>query len=104
MKRKSNERLVKVLPADISKLHDGDTLIVNRVSLNSRLVILQLQNSGNHNQGEIQIIRNALGEMLVEEEKRKCVMPGATMVVKDIKKIFPDMNKIPRNSFAQIKV
>lgn len=94
--------IIKVLPSDVSKLRDEEVIIVNRVRLNARLVSLEMQNVDNNNQENILLIRQAIGGMMVQEKERKRALPGAKMTVRDVKKIFPDMDSMPKNSFAKV--
>ena len=91
--------LEKLSPKEVNKLKDDEVIIVNRVRINSRLVNLELQ--GEINPEILGIIRAAIDNIMSHEEKTKSVTYGAKMAVKDIKKVFPNIDKMPANSFAK---
>lgn len=92
--------LEKIPPSEVVKLRDDDQIVVNRVRINSRLVRLEMQD--NADRESIKIIRDAIENMMKQEKKQKCVVHGAKMAVKDVKKVFPDIEKMPLNSFVKI--
>lgn len=91
--------LEKITPMEVNRLSDDEIVLVNRVRLNSRLVNLGFQ--GNQNLEILGIIRAAIDNIMLHEEKTKSVTYGAKMAVGDVKKVFPNIDTMPTNSFAK---
>lgn len=92
--------LEKISPADVILLDDDDEIVVNRVRINSRLVKLDMEN--NVDLESIKIIRAAIDNIMQHEKTKKCIAHGAKMSVRDVKKIFPNIEHMPGNSFVKL--
>lgn len=92
--------LEKISPADVISLNDDAEIVVNRVRINSRLVKLDMEN--NADEEILKIIRAAIENIMRHEKSRKCIAHGAKMSVGDVKKIFPNIEKMPHNSFVKL--
>jgi len=91
--------LEKIMPTEVNKLKDDEEVLVNRVRINSRLVNLEFQ--GGATPEMLSIIRAAIDNIMLHEEKTKSVTYGAKMAVRDVKKVFPNIDNMPANSFAK---
>lgn len=95
--------VVKVLPKEVKHLPDEEIVIVSRTCLNAKLAFMGMKIDDNETVENMQIIRGALNGMMDQEKRQKTMVKGAKMTVANIKKIFPDIENMPKNSFAQIK-
>ena len=84
-------------PSELKGMREDSLVIVNRIRVNSKLVQFEITNSGKQ---EIGIILNAIKEMKIRESKGRKMVMGPTMKVGDIKKLFPEYESLPKNSFA----
>lgn len=96
----NNYLLERIKPTEVAKLRDDDKIVVNRVRINNRLISLEL--NSNANEESIKIIRSAIENMMKQEKRSKCVVHGATMAVRDVKKVFPNIESMPQNSFVKV--
>lgn len=87
-------------PSDLRKMKDDSLVIVNRIRIYSKLVEFELKEA--RGQESVTII-NALNEMNARESKHRSIAMGPTMRVGDIKKLFPEYERLPKNSFAVIE-
>lgn len=91
--------IVKMIePSDLSKMKKEEKVIVNRVRLVSRLVEFEIKNS--EDPETMAIIRKAMKEMKVKEEKNHRVLMGPEMTVGEVLKVFDDLSSLPKNTFA----
>lgn len=88
-----------VLPTEIHKLGDDVVVIVNRTRINSRMTRLTAQSVEN-NLEPLQIMKTAVKQMMIEEKKNKSTLIGPKMSVYEIKKVFGNVESMPKNSFA----
>lgn len=104
-KNKNGERkvIVRVLPAEVETLHDDEIVIVNRELLNVQLVFDTMDDSTADRARAIQQMRMALNDMMEQERRQKGLVMGAAMSVKEVKQIFPQLKKMPNNSFARME-
>ncbi len=84
-------------PSELKVMQEDSIIIVNRIRVNSKLVEFEITNSGKQ---EILIITKAIKEMKRRETKGHRTVMGPAMRVGDVKKLFPEYEKLPRNSFA----
>ena len=92
-------REVKMIaPSEIFKMDKEDTVIVNRVRLNSRLVEFEIRNNGDT--AKIIIIRNAIQDMKTKERQNRRALMGPEMTVEQVLQVFDDVEDLPGNSFA----
>ncbi len=92
--------LEKISPADVVLLNDDDEIVVNRVRLNSQLVRLGMSNNADIE--SVKIIRAAIDNIMQHEKTKKRIAHGAKMSVRDVKKIFSNIENMPSNSFVKI--
>ena len=88
-----------VAPSEVVKMNDSEILNVNRIIVNARLVELRLTHS-NYEGKEI------LLRALKSEEKDVNVSKKFTdvkMKVGDIKQVWPNIEKLPKNTFKVLK-
>lgn len=95
--------VVKVLPSEVKQLRDEEVIIVSRAQLNAEMVLLMMSKKDERTISNIQIVRNAIENMMIQEQKQKAMAIGAKMTVRDVKHIFSKLEKMPSNSFVQIK-
>lgn len=99
-----NNVIVKVSPTEVKRLRDDEVIIVSRAQLNARLAFISMEKNNEMNEKNILVLRNAINDMLEIEKKERTMAIGAKMKVCDVKKIFSKLERMPGNSFAQIKV
>lgn len=88
-----------ILPTEINDLDDNVIVIVNRTRLNSRLAGLIYQDDDIECKA---IIHVAVKKMINEEKENNRISIGPKMKVSEVKKIFPELENMPKNSFALI--
>lgn len=94
--------VVKLInPSELKDMKEDSLVVVNRIRINSKLVEFEVKNT--HKQ-EIVIIKKAIREMKAKEAKHRRVVMGPTMKVRDIKIVFPEYERLPKNSFALAEV
>ena len=98
-----NDVLVKVLPQEVKHLHNDEIVIVSRSRLNAELAFMEMKMENDAVNERIQIIKYALSDMIAQEIQQKIFARGAKMKVRDVKKIFPNLEDMPSNTFAQVK-
>lgn len=87
-------------PSTLPSLEKDCVIIVNRIRLNSKLVEWEIQQYDNT--GEIIKVKSAIRQMKEKEKRTRCILMGAEMLVEDVMKIFPNYEKLPKNSFAEV--
>lgn len=88
-----------VAPSEVVKMNDSEILNVNRIIVNARLVELRLTHS--NSEGKEILLR-----ALKSEEKDVNVSKKFTdvkMKVGDIKQVWPNIEKLPKNTFKVLK-
>lgn len=88
-----------VAPSEVVKMNDSEILNVNRIIVNARLVELRLTHS--NSEGKEILLR-----ALKSEEKGVNVSKKFTdvkMKVGDIKQVWPNIEKLPKNTFKVLK-
>lgn len=88
-----------VAPSKVVKMNDSEILNVNRIIVNARLVELRLTHS--NSEGKEILLR-----ALKSEEKDVNVSKKFTdvkMKVGDIKRVWPNIEKLPKNTFKVLK-
>ncbi len=88
-----------VAPSEVVKMNDSEILNVNRIIVNARLVELRLTHSNSEG-------KKILLKSLKSEEKDVNVSKKFTdvkMKVGDIKQVWPNIEKLPKNTFKVLK-
>lgn len=99
-----NSVIVKVLPSEVKLLHDDEIIMVSRTQLNAQMALSMMSKRDEKTVNQIKIMRCAIDDMVKQEQKKKTIVMGAPMSVKDIKKVFSKIEKMPSSSFAKITV
>lgn len=95
--------VVKVSPSEVKRLQDDEIIIVSRAQLNAKLAFMSMEINSEEQEKNIRIIRTAINEMIEQEKKQNNIAIGAKMTVADVKQIFPKIERMPGNSFAQLR-
>lgn len=90
-------RVQLVDPLRLQKMDENETIIVNRVQLNIKLVEFEIQNISSL---EVLTLKKAAHRMNIVERKNRRHVLGAEMRVGDVIKIFPEYKMLPKNTFA----
>lgn len=94
--------VVKLIdPSELKGMEEDSLVIVNRIRIYSKLVEFELKDTRTQ---EIVIITNAIKEMKARESKHRRTVMGPAMKVGDVKKIFPEYESLPKNSFAVAEI
>lgn len=96
-----NSAIVRLIdPIELEGMNEDTLIIVNRIRINSKLVECEIKEIGKQ---ERSIMTKAIKAMKIREAKERKTVMGPAMTVGDIKKLFPNYSKLPRNSFAIIE-
>lgn len=95
--------VVKVLPSEVENLQDDDIIIVNRAQVNAQLAFMSMDTNNKHAKENIQILKCAINNMLEQEKNQRSMAVGAKMTVSQVKQTFSKIEKMPQNSFVQVR-
>lgn len=85
-------------PNEVNKMQDSEEVYVNRITINSRLVELNLQESVNDEARKI--LNHAVKNITMREKGKRTVVWGAKMTVGDIRRAFGTIEQMRATSFA----
>lgn len=82
---------------DIRRMDENDIIVVNRIRLNTKLVEYEIKKM---DVSTVRIISDAIRLSEKDSIKNNRYNAGVKMKVGDVKKVFPDYDNLPLNSFA----
>lgn len=87
---------------DTLKLKDSEKILVNRVRINSILVILEHKQPSLENNEKQKILLKAIRNLHFQEKLKGKIYAlfGPLMIVEDIRKVFGNEQDLPGNTFA----
>ena len=88
-----------VAPSEVVKMNDSEFLNVNRIIVNARLVELRLTHS--NSEGKEILLRALKSEEKDVNGSKK--FTDVKMNVGDIKRVWPNIEKLPKNTFKVLK-
>lgn len=96
-----NMDITVISSSSIRNMDPNETIFVNRVRINSKM--MEYQMIGKPDENIEKILLNAKKEMRKQEIDYKKPSIGAKMTIRDILKIFTEPEKMENNSFFAIK-
>ena len=88
-----------VAPSEVVKMNDSEVLNVNRIIVNARLVELRLTHS--NSEGKEILLKSLKSEEKDVNGSKK--FTDVKMKVGDIKRVWPNIEKLPKNTFKVLK-
>lgn len=88
-----------VAPSEVVKMNNSEVLNVNRIIVNARLVELRLTHS--NSEGKEILLRALKSEEKDVNGSKK--FNDVKMKVGDIKRVWPNIEKLPKNTFKVLK-
>ena len=88
----------RLKPDEVNKMQECEEVYVNRITINSRLVELNLQ--GSTNDEAKKILNSAVKNIKMREHGKSIVLWGTKMTVGDIRRAFGTIQRMPTTSFA----
>lgn len=90
--------VIVVIPAsEIKNMNPDDTIMVNRIRINSK--IMEYQKSGVTDSDIETILVKAMDGIRKQESQQRKTPIGAKMTIKDVLKLFTEPEKMHKNSF-----
>ena len=90
---------MKILrPNEVNKLQDCEEVYINRITINSRIVELSLQENANDEAKKI--LYHTVRDIKMREKGKRTVVWGAKMTVGDIRRAFGTIEQMRAISFA----
>ena len=90
---------MKILrPTEVNKMKDCEEVYVNRITINSRLVELNLLESVNDEAKKI--LNHAVRNIKMREKGKRTLVWGVKMTVGDIRRAFGTIEQMRATSFA----